>query len=96
MFVAREYADLDRDVLSTIAEGSEVGNEKGYRTLRVKHLDQLAALTLLARVLGMLVNKTELSGPGGRPLEIEHTIDHSAPIRSRLDEIAGPPSAPTE
>jgi hypothetical protein len=42
---------LDRDTLSTVAEVTEVVNDKGYRTLRIKQHDRLAALQLLARVL---------------------------------------------
>jgi hypothetical protein len=44
----------------------------------------------------MLINKTELSGPGGRPVEVDHTIDHSARIQSRVDEIAKRLPAPSE
>jgi phage terminase small subunit len=86
--VVKEHADLDRDTLSTVASIEEQINDKGYRTLRVKQHDRLAALTLLARISGMLINRQEISGPGGRPIEVDQTIDHSARIRSRLDEIA--------
>jgi len=44
----------------------EVISEKGFRTLRVKQHDKLAALSLLAKVLGMLTNKMEISGPTGQ------------------------------
>jgi hypothetical protein len=44
----------------------------------------------------MLINKTELSGPGGKPVEIDHSINHAARIRSRLDAIAARLPAPTE
>jgi hypothetical protein len=93
--IVREHTDFDRDTLSTIAEVAEAVNERGHRTLRVKQHDRLQALTLLARVLGLLINKTELSGPGGGPVAVEH-VDHSARIRSRLDEIAKRLPAPTE
>jgi len=56
--------------------------------LRVKQHDKLRALALLSRILGMLINRSEISCPAGKPVEIDHTIDHSARIRSRLDEIA--------
>jgi hypothetical protein len=73
--------------VSTVAAVTEVVNEKGHRTLRVKQHDRLAALTLLARISGMLINRQEISGPGGKPVEVEH-VDHRARILSRLDEIA--------
>jgi hypothetical protein len=43
----------------------------------------------------MLINRQEISGPGGGPVEVDH-VDHSARIRSRLDEIAKRLPAPTE
>jgi hypothetical protein len=94
--VVRDHAALDRDTLSTVAEVTAVVNDKGYRTLRVKQHDRLAALTLLARISGMLINRQEISGPGGSPVEVDHTIDHSARIRSRLDEIAKRLPPPSE
>jgi hypothetical protein len=81
---------LDQEPCSSIAHA-----QKGYRTLRVKQHDR-AALTLLARVLGMLINRSEISGPGGKPVEVDHSVDHSARIRSRLDEIAKRLPAPSE
>jgi hypothetical protein len=48
----------------------------------------MAALQLLARINGMLINKTELSGPGGAPVQIDHTIDHKSRIFERLDAMA--------
>jgi hypothetical protein len=62
----------------------------------VRQHDRLAALTLLARISSMLINRQEISGPGGGPVAVDHTIDHSARIRSRLDESARRLPAPTE
>jgi hypothetical protein len=56
----------------------------------------LQALTLLAKISGMLITQQEISGPGGRPVEVDHTIDHSARICTRLDAIAARLPAPTE
>jgi hypothetical protein len=81
----RDRDQLDRDTLSTIAEVTEVVNERGYRTLRVKQHDRLAPLTLLARISVMLINRQEISGPGGEPVEVGH---HAASIRSWLEAIA--------
>jgi phage terminase small subunit len=86
--IVKDHAKLNRDTLSTIAEVREVANDKGYRTIHIRQHDRLQALTLLARISGMLINRQEISGPGGGPVEIDHTVDHSARIRSRLDEIA--------
>jgi hypothetical protein len=55
-----------------------------------------AALTLLARIYGMLINRQEISRRGGGPIEVDHMVDQSARIRSRLDEIARRPRPPYE
>jgi hypothetical protein len=36
----------------------------------------------------MLTNKTEISDRGSKPVEVDHTFDFGARIRSRLEEIA--------
>jgi hypothetical protein len=41
----------------------------------------------------MLINRQEISAPGGDPVEVDHIIDHAARIRSRLDAIAKRPPA---
>jgi hypothetical protein len=81
--VVKDHATLDPDTLSTVASVRESVNEKGHRSLEVRQHDRLAALTLLARVLGMLINRQEISAP----VKVDHS-DHSARIRNRLDEIA--------
>jgi phage terminase small subunit len=93
--VVRDHADLDRDTLSTVASIEEHINDKGYSTLRIKQHDRLAALTLLARISGMLINRQEISGPGGGPVEVEHT-DYRERITRRLDEMAKRVAPPTE
>lgn len=47
----------------------------------------MQALTLLARISGMLINRQEIIGLGGGPVEVEHR-DHGAIIRGRLEQIA--------
>jgi phage terminase small subunit len=64
--VLKDHAALNRDSLSTVASVRESVNEKGHRSIEVRQHDRLAALTLCAHY-GMLINKTELSGPGGKP-----------------------------
>jgi phage terminase small subunit len=46
--VVHDHADLDRDTLATIASIEENMNERGYKTLKVRQHDRLAALQLLA------------------------------------------------
>jgi Terminase small subunit len=93
--VVKEHAELDRDTLATIAEVSEVINDKGHRTLRVKQHDRLQALQLLARIMGMLINRQEVSGPGGKPVEVERR-DHRANIMARFEAMANRLPAPRE
>jgi hypothetical protein len=51
-----------RDTLSTIASIEEMTNDKGYHTLRVKQHDRPQALTLLAKISGMLITSKRLAG----------------------------------
>jgi hypothetical protein len=51
--------------------------------------EKLNALALLSKVLGLQINRQEISGPGGKPLQVD--VDASsarARIESRLGEIA--------
>jgi hypothetical protein len=78
----RDHASLAEDQLAAVQSVEEVINEKGFRTLRVKQHDKLAVLSLLAKVLGMLTNKTEISGPGGQPVRVD--VDASN-ARARIE-----------
>jgi hypothetical protein len=51
---------------------------------------KLQALALLSKVLGLRVHKQEISGPGGQPVQVDHSLAASARerIESRLGEIA--------
>jgi hypothetical protein len=87
--IVKDHASLDEGVLSTVAAVEEHINDKGYRTLRVKQHDRLAALSLLAKILGMNTSKVEVSGPKGGPVRLD--VDASsarARIESRLAQIA--------
>ena len=84
--VVRDHASLTEDQLAAVQSIEEVINEKGFRTLRVKQHDKLAALSLLAKVLGMLTNKTEISGPGGQPMAL--TLEAST-ARERIGAKLG-------
>jgi hypothetical protein len=88
--IVKDHADLDADVLSTIASVEESVNERGFRTLRVKQHDRLAALSLLAKILGMAnTSKLELSGPNGAPMQLDHRVATARErIAAKLDAIA--------
>ena len=51
--------------------------------------EKLNALALLSKVLGLMVNRQEISGPGGAPVQLD--VDASsarARIESRLNDMA--------
>jgi len=66
---------------------SEVATEYGKngRTTKVKLHDKLAAMAQLAKLLNMLVDRQEISGPDDRLVEV---TDHRARITERLNDIA--------
>ncbi len=49
-----------------------VGAERTRNGIKITMRDKDAAVSNLARYLGMLVSKTELSGPGGGPVALAH------------------------
>ena len=65
---------------------SEVATEYGKngRTTKVKLHDKLAAMAQLAKLLNMLVDRQEISGPDDRLVEV---TDHRARITERLNDI---------
>jgi phage terminase small subunit len=74
--------ELDDDAAAVLV-GVDVTEERGDspdggkvvigHTKKVKLADKVAALTLAARHLGMLKDKTELTGAGGGPVQIVAT-----------------------
>jgi hypothetical protein len=66
---------------------SEVIHEKTKLgdTLKFKLYDKQSAITNLAKLLQLLVDRQEISGPNGGPVEV---IDHRARIMERLNAIA--------
>lgn len=51
--------------------------------------DKIAALTLLAKIHGMLTNRTEISGPNGRPVSLDIDASNArARIEAKLHGIA--------
>ena len=62
---------LPADVARALAGCELRGEDEGGGVKKWKWWDKPKALELAMRHLGMLVDKTELSGPGGEPLEIQ-------------------------
>jgi hypothetical protein len=58
---------------------------KNGRTTKVKLHDKLAAMAQLSKLLNMLVDRQEVNGPGGGPVEV---TDYRARITERLNDIA--------
>jgi phage terminase small subunit len=77
---------LDADVLGAVAEVTEVRSKEGA-TLRVKMTDKLAALTLLARHLGMLVDRVEVDTHVDTSQYRDHTIDELRAMHTALGEL---------
>lgn len=71
-----------------MAGGAGVGGEGGLQhvpmfTKKTKIPDKVAALSLAMRYLGMLTDKTQLSGPGGGPLAHDHSVRLYMPDNGR-------------
>jgi hypothetical protein len=87
--VVKDHAQLTEDQLAAVASVEEVITKKGLRTLRVKQHDKLAALALLSKLVGITPNKLEVSGPGGQPIAVDHTLGTARErLAARLDGIA--------
>lgn len=61
--------DLAPDLRAAVSEVS-----LGRDGFKIKMHDKVGALTLIARHLGMLVDKTELTGPGGGPVRVQQEV----------------------
>lgn len=72
-------SDLPDDVSATIMAIEEdehettspTGATHTRRKVKVKHYDKLRALELLARYKGMLVDRKELTGKDGKPIQVQ-------------------------
>ena len=62
------------------------------RRVKFKLADKRAALVDIGRHLGMFPNRTELSGPGGGPIETAQLSpeERQARVKAVLDEAFGP------
>lgn len=84
-------AELVRLRESALITAEDVRREAWYlaRTAQSEGA-RVAALTLLARHLGMLVDRTELSGPGGGPI----VVYRDTPPLDRAIEVESSPVTP--
>jgi phage terminase small subunit len=67
--------DLPPDIRAAVAEVS-----LGRDGFKIKMHDKGAALALMARHLGMLVDKSEISGPNGSPIQLQAHADELASL----------------
>ncbi|MEJ2626916.1 MAG: terminase small subunit [Pseudolabrys sp.] len=83
--VISDTSELTEDQQAAIAEISETVGEGG-RTIKVKLHDKLSALDKLAKVLALYRDRLEVSGPNGKPIEVDHTLTDA---KARLREMLG-------
>jgi hypothetical protein len=79
-------ADLTTEQKVAVAEVvQERHRDDGARTLKLKLYDKLSAMAHLAKLLNLLVDRQEIGGPNGGPVEV---TDHRSRIMDRLNAIA--------
>jgi phage terminase small subunit len=83
--VFKGSADLTPEQKVAVAEVVQERARDGGRTLKLKLYDKLSAMAHLAKLLNLLVDRQEISGPNGGPVEV---TDHRARIMDRLNAIA--------
>jgi phage terminase small subunit len=83
--VFKGSADLTAEQKVAVAEVVQERARDGGRTLKLKLYDKLSAMSHLAKLLNLLVDRQEISGPNGGPVEV---TDHRARIMDRLNAIA--------
>jgi hypothetical protein len=83
--VFKTSGDLTAEQKVAVSEIAQERGRDGVRTLKIKLYDKLAAMGRLAKLLNMLVDRQEIGGPNGGPVEV---TDHRARITERLNDIA--------
>jgi hypothetical protein len=82
-------AEIDEDRIGAVAEIEEtrVIDRRGSETvtIKIKTHNRHQAIKDLAKIFRMEVERQEISGPNGGPVEV---TDHRARIRERLNDIA--------
>src|SRR5688572_13977395 len=89
-------SDLTPEQRSVVAEVSQTVTEKGG-TIRVKFHDKLNALEKLGKHLGMFIDKHEVTGKDGEPIEVVGSEHEAARrIAFMLGKAVGRAEARTE
>ncbi|MDQ7794136.1 MAG: terminase small subunit [bacterium] len=83
----RESSELSDDAAAAVAEVAEVKTLHGG-SLKLKLHSKERALELLARHLGLIVDRRELTGPGGGPILVKTWADLA--VMADDDAAAGP------
>jgi hypothetical protein len=82
----KPHSTLTRDQLATIQSMEEHVNEAGYRTIKVRQYDRLAALKALTACLGMRRSPSE-AGPAVTVNVNTIAADGSTRVWARIDEL---------
>jgi phage terminase small subunit len=82
--VFKTSADLTPEQKVAVSEIIQERTKLGS-TLKIRLYDKLSAMGHLAKLLNLLVDRQEISGPNGGPVEV---TDHRARIMDRLNAIA--------
>jgi hypothetical protein len=83
--VFKTSGELTAEQKVAVSEIAQERGRDGARTLKIRLYDKLAAMGHLAKLLNMLIDRQEISGPNGGPVEV---TDHRARITERLNDIA--------
>ncbi len=87
----RPVAELEDDIAAAVAAIDVSVGPSFDVTKKVRLCDKGAAQERLARLLGFIIERKELSGPGGKPLQVENLSeeDLDARIAAVEEEIRG-------
>jgi phage terminase small subunit len=80
--------DLSDEAKSAIAKLRERINEDGSISIEVELHDKIPALNLLGKSVGVFVDRQEISGPNGGPIEVAEA-DPMDRINERLSSLRG-------
>jgi hypothetical protein len=68
--VFKTSSDLTAEQTVAVSEIAQERGRDGARTLKIRLYDKLAAMGHLAKLLNLLVDRQEISGPNGGPVEV--------------------------
>lgn len=75
---------LSEEQLAALAEVSEVKNDDGSISIKVKTCDKIGALSYLAKAAKLFTDRQEISGPNGGPIQLD-----GSDARDRLKDLLG-------